>query len=176
MEEKKNVENFGVDKPIDFVLETVKSVELEDMELVCIEAGKRDKETITLYEVLDMVWTHGQSTGGYVLTLEDEVPEFITIEHGHRSDFLSRYYYRRSEVLFTDGNPVFVSRMVDTDGNTRYNVYYKYKVINAKFAMIVRYDEDNFDDIDQSYLAIWVYGDCPKLVEVLRRLDDLLTP
>ena len=169
-------ESGKMEKPVDFVGEIVRDIGLEDMKLVRQEAGFYEKEETTLYEVLDMIWTYGQSTGGFVIEHEPLTPEYITIEHGHRPDEFSRYYYRRGEVLFTDGDIVFISRMVDTDGNTHYDVYYKYKLINAKFVLILRYDENNFSGYNQQSLTVYLYGKNEKLLNVLRRLNDLLSP
>jgi hypothetical protein len=190
--ERENVEGFGVERvscirggekmvekksrPIDFVGEVIKEFGLEDMDIIRQEAGFDEKEETTLYEVLDMIWIYGQSTGGFVLRYEPLMPDYITIEYGHRPNEFSRYYYKRGEVLFTDGNVVFISRLIDTDGNTHYDVYYKYKVINATFVLIVRYDENNFSGCDQQFLTVYLYGENEKLVNVLRRLNDLLRP
>jgi hypothetical protein len=191
MEEEKNNRGFGVErvyrnvggekmekvksKPIDFVGEVIKEFGLEDMEIIRQEAGFDEEEKTTLYEVMDMIWVYGQSTGGFCLQVEKSVPEFIVIKYGHRPNEFSKYSYSLGEVLFTDGDIVFISRMVDTDGNTRYDVYYKYKLINAKFALVFRYEENNFSGYDQQFLAIRVYGGDDKLINVLRRLNDLLS-
>jgi hypothetical protein len=190
--ERENVESFGgvwaycinggekmeevKSKPIDFVLETVREFGQEDMNLTKQDAGFLEEEETTLYEILDMIWTYGQSTGGFYLGINPVVPEFVTIEWGHRPNELSRYYYHRSEVLVTDGELVFISRFVDSDGNTHHDEYYKYKVLNATFAMIVRYEENNFNNTDSQHLAVYLYGGNERLVKVLRRLNDLLTP
>jgi len=190
--ERENVEGFGVErvycinggekmeevksKPIDFVLETVREFGLEDMNLTKQDAGFLEEEETTLYEILDMIWTYGQSTGGFYLGINPVVPEFVTIEWGYRPNEFSWYYYHRSEVLVTDGELVFISRFVDSDGNTHHDEYYKYRLTGATFAMIVRYEENNFNDADRQHLAVYLYGGNERLVKVLRRLNDLLTP
>jgi len=163
-------------KPIDFVMETVKSVGLEPITVrVRSDPYLEEEEETGILDILDFIWTYGQTTGGFALIIEKEVPEFITIECGYRPD-ISRYYYSRSETLATDGRTVFISRLIDTDGNTHYDVYCKYKVINATFALIVGYEENNFNG-ENRYLTVYYYGDPnSKLVNVLRRLNDLLSP
>ena len=166
----------GKSKPIDFVLETVKSVGLEPTTVrVRRDPYYLDEEEIGLLDVLDTIWEIGQNTGGFVLMIEEGVPEFVTIVDGYTPDF-GWYYYNRSETLVTDGQTIFISRMVDSDGNTHCDTYYKYKITNATFAMIIRYEKNNFNGENQ-YLDVYFYGDKnSKLVNVLRRLNDLLSP
>jgi len=174
--EKKNVGGGKMEKVGNFVMEIVRETGLEDSLLVRQETGLYEKEETALYEVLDMIWRYGQHTGGFSLETEKSVPEFLVIRCGHRPNEFSRYFYYLKEVLFTDGSLVFISKMVDTDGNTHYDVYYKYKLINAKFALVFSYEENNFSGYDQQFLAIRVYGGEDKLITVLRRLNDLLSP
>jgi hypothetical protein len=196
MMEEKNVEGFGAErvyhnvvcidggekmekvenKPIDFVMETVKSVGLEPITVrVRSDPYIEDEDETGIIDILDFIWTYGQSTGGFALVVEKEVPEFITIECGYRPN-TSRYYYSRSETLATDGRTVFISRFIDSDGNTHHDEYYKFKLLNATFALIVGYEENNFNG-ENRYLTVYYYGDPnSKLVNVLRRLNDLLSP
>jgi hypothetical protein len=192
MEEKKNVEGFGVGrvycinggeknmceekKPIDFVGEIVRDIGLEN---VCVKVRGDpyfEEEETGILDILDFIWIYGQTTGGFVLQIEKEIPEFIVIECGYCPNEFSRYHYSRSETLVTDGQTIFLSRMVDSNGNTHHDEYYKYKVINATFVLVVGYEENNFNG-ENRYLYVFYYGDKnSKLVEVLRRLNDLLTP
>jgi hypothetical protein len=134
-----------------------------------------DEEEVGLFDIIDFIWTYGQTTGGFLLQIEKEIPEFITIECGYRPN-ISRYHYSRSETLVTDGKTVFISRLVDSDGNTHHDEYYKYKVINATFMLVVGYEENNFNG-ENRYLYVFYYGDeKSKLVTVLRRMNDLLAP
>jgi hypothetical protein len=163
-------------KSVDFVLETVKSVGLEN---VCVRVRGDpyyDEEETSILDILDFIWTYGQSTGGFVLQIEKELPEFIAIVDGYTPNEFSRYYYSRSETLVTNGKTVFISKLVDTDGHSKHDVYRKYKILNATFAMVIRYEENNFNG-ENRYLDVFYYGDPnSKLVNVLRRLNDLLSP
>ena len=162
---------------IDFVGQIAKEEKLEPMNIrIRGEPYYMEEEEIGLLDVLDMVWQYGQQTGGFVLNMEQKVPEFITIECGYTPDEFSRYHYSRSETLVTDGQTIFISKLVDSDGNTHHDEYYKFKVLNATFVMIIRYEENNFNG-ENRYLDVYFYGDKnSKLVNVLRRLNDLLSP
>jgi hypothetical protein len=164
------------EKPIDFVMKIAKEEKLEPITVrVRADPYYMEEGETGIMDILDFIWTYGQSTGGFVLIIEKEVPEFITIEYGYRPD-ISRYYYSRSETLATDGQTIFISRMVDSDGNTHHDEYYKFKLLNATFALIVGYEENNFNG-ENRYLTVYYYGDPnSKLVTVLRRLNDLLSP
>jgi hypothetical protein len=165
-----------MENEMDFVGSVVKSIGLEN---VCVKVRGDpyfEEEETSILDILDFIWTYGQTVRGFALMVEKEVPEFIVIECGYCPNEFSRYHYSRSETLVTDGQTVFISRFVDSDGNTHHDEYYKYKLINATFAMIVRYEENNFNDTDNRYLSVYLYGGNERLVKVLRRLDDLLTP
>ena len=161
---------------VDFVREACKNVGLEQIAVrVRAEPYLKEEET-SILDILDLIWTYGQSTGGFVLQIEKEVPEFITIRMGYRPNEFSKYYYNRSETLVTDGRTVFISRLVDSDGNTHYDGYYKFKVIGATFVLVLEYEKNNFNG-EQEFLDVYYYGDPnSKLVTVLRRLNDLLSP
>jgi hypothetical protein len=169
-------ESGKMEKPVDFVLEACKSVGLENM---CVRVRAEpyyEEEEATILDILDFIWTYGQTTGGFLLQVEDGVPEFIVIECGYTPNEFSWYYYSRSETLVTDGQTVFISRFVDSDGNTHHDEYYKYRLTSATFAMVIGYEENNFNG-ENRYLHVFYYGDKnSKLVNVLRRLNDLLAP
>jgi hypothetical protein len=138
-----------------------------------------EEEEATILDILDVIWTYGQTTGGFVLQVEEKVPEFVTVKCGYRPNVFSWYYYNVSGTLVTDGQTVFVSRLVDSDGNTHHDEYYKFKLVNARFAMIIRYGENNFNG-ENRYLDVYFYGNKDgdkesKLITVLRRLNDLLS-
>jgi hypothetical protein len=190
--ERENVEGFGVERvyrnvvcmdggekmeeKMDFVGEIAKEEKLEPIDVrVRGDPDYMEEYETGIMDILDFIWTYGQTTGGFLLQIEKEIPEFITIECGYRPD-ISRYHYSRSETLVTDGQTIFVSRLVDSDGNTHHDEYYKYKVINATFVLVIGYEENNFNG-ENRYLHVFYYGDKnSKLVNVLRRLNDLLTP
>jgi len=164
-----------MEKPIDFVMEIVRETGLEPIVVrVRGEPNYMDENETGILDVLDMIWTYGQSTGGFALSIEERVPEFITIECGYRPD-ISRYYYSRSETLVTDGRTVFISRFVDSDGVTHHDEYYKFKLLNATFALVIKHERNNFNG-EQEYLDVILYGRNEKLEKVLRRLNDLLAP
>jgi hypothetical protein len=192
MEEEKNVEGFGVERvyrnvvcmdggekmeeKMDLVWKILREEKLEPINVRVRGDPYYDEEEVGLFDIMDFIWVYGQSTGGFLLQVEDGVPEFIVIECGYTPNEFSRYHYSRSETLVTDGQTVFISRFVDSDGNTHHDEYYKYKVINATFVMTVRYEENNFNG-ENRYLHVFYYGDKnSKLVNVLRRLNDLLSP
>jgi hypothetical protein len=129
-----------------------------------------------LLDVLDTIWGIGQYTGGFTLNIEKRVPEFVVIEEGYRPNEFSRYFYSRTGMLATDGQTIFISKLVSSDGNTHHDIYYKYKLLNATFAIVTRYEKNNFYETEQEFLDVWVYGGNEKLVEVLRRMNDLLSP
>jgi hypothetical protein len=161
---------------MDFVGEIVRDVGLKN---VCVKVRGDpyfEEEETGILDILDFIWTYGQTTVGFVLQVEEKVPEFVIVECGYRPNEFSRAYYSRSETLVTDGNTLFISRMVDSDGNTHHDEYYKFKVINATFVLVIGYEENNFNG-ENRYLYVFYYGDpSSKLVTVLRRLNDLLAP
>jgi hypothetical protein len=165
-----------MENEMDFVGEIVRDIGLEN---VCVRVRGDpyfEEEETGILDILDFIWIYGQTVGGFALNMGQEVPEFITIECGYTPNEFSRYHYSRSETLVTDGQTIFVSRMTDSDGNTHHDEYYKFKLVNARFAMIIRYEENNFNG-ENRYLDVYFYGDeKSKLVEVLRRMNDLLAP
>jgi len=182
--EEKNVEGFGVEraggeemKNVDFVLEIAREEKLEPISVrIRGEPYYIEEDETGIMDVLDMIFEMGQQTGGFVLQIEKEIPEFITIVDGYRPNEFSRYYYNRSSVLVTDGQTIFVSKLVDSDGNTHHDIYYKYKLLNATFALEIRHEKNNFNG-EQEFLDVYYYGDPnSRLVTVLRRLNDLLSP
>jgi hypothetical protein len=192
MEEEKKVEGFGVERvyqtqekklggekmeEIDFVRQIAKEEKLEPIDVrVRGDPDYMEEYETGIMDILDFIWVYGQSTGGFLLQVEDGVPEFIVIECGYTPNEFSRYHYSRSETLVTDGKTVFISRLVDSDGNTHHDEYYKFMLVNATFVMTVRYEENNFNG-ENRYLHVFYYGDKnSKLVNVLRRLNDLLSP
>jgi hypothetical protein len=162
---------------VDYVLKIAREEKLEPINVrIRGEPYYLDEDEIGIMDVLDFIWTYGQTTGGFLLQVEEKIPEFITIECGYRPNEFSRTYYSRSETLVTDGKTVFISRFVDSDGNTHNDEYYKYRVINATFVLVIGYEENNFNG-ENRYLYVFCYGDKnSKLVRVLRRLNDLLAP
>jgi len=174
--EEKNVGGDKMEKPADFVIETVKSIGLEPKIVKVRMDPYSDEEETDLLDVLDTIWKIGQYTGGFTLVTEKRVPEFVVIEEGYRPNEFSRYFYSKTGMLATDGQTIFVSRLVDSDGNTHHDIYYKYKLLNATFAIVTRYEKNNFHGTEQEFLDVWVYGREDKLVTVLRRLNDLLSP
>jgi hypothetical protein len=192
MEEEKNVEGFGMERvyrnvvcidggekmkeEIDFVGQIAKEEKLEPIDVrIRGHPYYMEEDEIGIMDILDSIWTYGQTTGGFVLNVEKTVPEFITIKKGYRPNAFSKYYYSIDSVLVTNGRTVFVSKLVDSDDNTHCDIYYKYKIIDATFAIVIQYEENNFNG-EQRFLDVWVYGNNEKLVTVLRRLNDLLSP
>jgi hypothetical protein len=164
------------EKPIDFVLEIAREEKLEPISVrIRGEPYYMEEDETGIMDVLDMIFEIGQQTGGFVLNIGKTVPEFITIVDGYRPNEFSRYYYNRSSVLVTDGKTIFISRTIDSDGNTHHDVYYKFKVINATFALEIRHEKNNFNG-EQEFLDVILYGRNEKLEKVLRRLNDLLSP
>jgi hypothetical protein len=196
MFEEKNVEGFGgaevyhvLNKKyggeknmceernvVDFVGEVCKNVGLEQIAVRVRAEPYFEEEETGILDILDFIWTYGQNTGGFALQVEKEIPEFITIKCGYTPNEFSWHYYSRSEMLVTNGKTIFISKLVDTDGNTRCDIYRKYRILDATFAMIIEHEENNFNG-DNEYLSVYFYGDKnAKIVEVLRRLNDLLAP
>jgi hypothetical protein len=171
-------ENMGVGEKnvVDFVREIAKKEKLEPIVVRVIAEPYLEENETGILDILDFIWVYGQSTGGFILNVEQGVPEFVTIVDGFTPNEFSRYYYNRSETLVTDGQTIFISKMTDSDGHSKHDVYRKYKVINATFVMIVRYEKNNFNGENES-IEVYYYGDPnSKLVNVLRRLNDLLSP
>jgi hypothetical protein len=165
-----------IEKPIDFVGQIVKEEKLEPIDVrIRGHPYYMEEDETGIMDILDSILTYGQTTGGFVLNVGKTVPEFITIKKGYRPNELSKYYYSIDSVLATDGQTVFVSKLVDSDDNTHCDIYYKYKLIDATFAIVIQYEENNFNG-EQRFLDVWVYGDNEKLVKVLRRMNDLLAP
>ena len=161
---------------VDYVLKIAREEKLEPVDVkIRGEPYYLDEDETGIMDVLDFIWTYGQTTGGFVLMVEKEVPEFVTVECGYRPNEFSWTYYNRSETLVTDGQTVFISRFIDSDGNTHHDEYYKYKLVNATFALVVGYEENNFNG-ENKYLTVYYYGDPnSKIVNVLRRMNDLLS-
>ena len=175
--EKMKMEKGGKIEIVDYVLEVSREEKLEPISVrVRRDPYYLEEDETDVLGIMDMIFEMGQQTGGFVLQIEKEVPEFITIVDGYRPNEFSRYYYNRSSVLVTDGQTIFVSKLVDSDGNTHHDVYYKFKVINATFALEIRHEKNNFNG-EQEFLDVYYYGDPnSKLVLLLRRLNDLLSP
>jgi len=175
--EEKNEKMKMGRKNVDFVLEIAREEKLEPISVrIRGEPYYMEEDETGIMDVLDMIFEMGQQIGGFVLNIEKTVPEFVTIRKGYRPNEFSKYYYNRTSLLATDGQTTFVSRIVDSDGNTHCDIYYKYKISNASFVLVIEHEENNFNDIDNQYLDIYLYGENEKLERVLRRLNDLLSP
>jgi len=135
-----------------------------------IKAGC-DVEMKSEKEILEMIKEYATSTGGFRLLEEKEIPKYLVITRSSRPG--PSFDSKSEDILITDGNPEFISEKHVYNYPTLNGHYYKYKVTNAKYAIILQWYGHDYDGGWQEWTTVTVYGDCP-FHEKIRELQEEL--
>jgi hypothetical protein len=136
-----------------------------------IEGGKEIEEK-DVKEILEVIKEFASSTGGFRLSIEKEVPKYIVIARGKRPG--PSYDYRILDILITDGEIEFISEKHLYNYPTQNDHLYKYKIVNAQFAIVVQWYGNDYEGSWREWTTVLVYGDCPfmpSLMELQKELE-----
>jgi hypothetical protein len=135
-----------------------------------VKAGK-DIEEVTEKEILEEIKKYATNTGGFRMSVEQEVPKYIVIMRGSRPG--PSYDYRAEDLLVTDGDLEFVSEKHIYNYPTQNDHLYKYKITNAKFVLVLNWYGNDFQRGWQEWTTIVIHGDCPFLKQLQELQEEL---
>jgi len=159
--EEKNVEGFGVERVGGGKMEKKINV---------VRAGY-EIEQRTIEEVIEMIKEYGINTGGFRLLQESEIPKYVVITRSSRPG--PSYDSKSEDILFTDGDLEFVSEKHVYNYPTLSGHYYKYKVTNATYLILLQWEGNDFSGGWQEWTTVIIHGNCP-LYEKIKELQEEL--
>jgi len=125
-------------------------------------------EEINEEEIIEELRRIFWDVGGFVLTVQSEIPEYILLECGRRPGV--RYTYVLDERIYTDGQLKLVAKKRYYNYPTQDDTVYKYKVLGANFIVKAHlYGDDYSGTFIFSEQQVEVYGNAP----FLSKLKDL---
>jgi len=149
-----------------------KNVGGEKMEgkIKVVRAGL-DPEERTVEEVIEEIKRYATTTGGFRLIEEKEIPKYLVITRSSRPG--PSYDAKSEDILITDGNLEFVSEKHTYNYPTLNAHYYKYKLTNATFVLLLQWYGNDYDGAWQEWTTLVVHGNCSFIGKIKELQEEL---
>jgi hypothetical protein len=130
-----------------------------------------DVETKNVEEVIEEIKKYAVSTGGFRLIEEKEIPKYITITRSSRPG--PAFDSKSEDTLITDGDLEFVSEKHTYNYPTLNAHYYKYKLTNATYVVLIQWWGNDYNGGWQEWTTVIIHGNCP-FHERIKQLQEEL--
>jgi len=128
-------------------------------------------EQKTISEILEMIKDYAVNTGGFRLIEEKEIPKYLVITRSSRPG--PAYDSKSEDILVTNGDLEFVSEKHTYNYPTLNAHYYKYKVSNATFVLLLQWEGNDFNGGWQEWTTVVVHGNCPFIGKIKELQEEL---
>ena len=122
-------------------------------------------------EIIEEIKRYAVGTGGFRLVLESEIPKYVVITRSSRPG--PSYDSKSEDILITDGNPEFVSEKHRYNYPTLNAHYYKYKLTNATYLILLQWEGNDFNGGWQEWTTLVVHGNCPFIGKIKELQEEL---
>jgi len=143
----------------------------EEKNVVKFVRAGLDVEEKTIEEILEVIKEYGINTGGFRLVQESEIPKYVVITRSSRPG--PAFDSKSEDTLITDGELEFISEKHVYNYPTLNGHYYKYKVSNATYVIILEWHGNDFNGGWQEWTTVTVYGSCPYLTKIKELQEEL---
>ena len=143
----------------------------EEKNVVKFVRAGLDVEEKTIEEILEVIKEYGTNTGGFQLIEEKEIPKYVVITRSSRPG--PSYDSKSEDVLITDGELQFLSEKHVYNYPTLNGHYYKYKVSNATFVLLLQWYGNDYDGAWQEWTTLVVHGNCSFIGKIKELQEEL---